>query len=185
MTHNDFDIIVVGGGHAGVEAGMAASRMGNKVAIITMDPAKLALMSCNPSIGGIGKSHIVKEIDALGGLMGEAIDATGIQFRRLNLSRGPAVWSTRAQADRTLYSKYFFNRISTEKNVSIIKGTVGAILSESNQVSGVELENGERILSKTVILTTGTFLGGLIHIGEKQIKSGRMGESAAYSLSES
>jgi len=122
----DFDIIVVGGGHAGVEAVLAASRMGKTSALVTMDRTKLALMSCNPAIGGLGKSHIVKEIDALGGLMGKAIDATGIQFRKLNLSRGPAVWATRAQADRIAYTDYVSKFVADDPNVTVIEATAGA-----------------------------------------------------------
>ncbi len=126
MRQPDFDIIVIGGGHAGVEAALAGSRLGKKVALVTMDKSRLALMSCNPSIGGLGKSHIVKEVDALGGLMGKATDATGIQFRRLNLSRGPAVWSTRAQADRIGYNEYVCKAVEDDPNVEVIEATAGA-----------------------------------------------------------
>jgi tRNA uridine 5-carboxymethylaminomethyl modification enzyme len=185
MTPRDFDIIVVGGGHAGVEAALAAARMGKTAAIVTMDAGKLALMSCNPAVGGIGKSHLVKEIDALGGLMGVAIDATGIQFRRLNLSRGPAVWSTRAQADRIKYNKFVVNYLAKQKNVQIIESIAEEILTENNSIVGIKIENGEIILAKAVIVATGTFLGGLIHIGEKKVEAGRMGERAAYGLSDS
>lgn len=185
MKHTDFDIIVIGGGHAGVEAALAAARMGETAAIVTMDASKLALMSCNPAVGGTGKSHLVKEIDALGGLMGEAIDATGIQFRRLNLSRGPAVWSTRAQADRIRYNEYVVNYVANQKNVTVIEGTAGEILAENGRVTGVKTEDGRTILAGAVIVASGTFLGGLIHIGEKKIKAGRMGEKAAYQLTSS
>ncbi len=185
MKHFDYDIVVVGGGHAGVEAALAASRMGKTVALVTMDKTRLALMSCNPAIGGLGKSHIVKEVDALGGLMGKAIDATGIQFRRLNLSRGPAVWSTRAQADRIKYNEYVCRHVESDKNVSLIEGTAGRLLTKANQITGVELEDGRKIMSRAVIICSGTFLGGLIHIGEKQIPAGRSGEKGAYRLSES
>jgi len=185
MKHKDFDIIVIGGGHAGIEAALAAARMGKTAAIVTMDATKLALMSCNPAVGGIGKSHLVKEIDALGGLMGEAIDATGIQFRRLNLSRGPAVWSTRAQADRIRYNQFVVKYISNQKNVTVIEGIAGEILTEGDRVAGIKTEDGRTILARAVIIASGTFLGGLIHIGEKKIKAGRMGEKAAYQLSSS
>jgi tRNA uridine 5-carboxymethylaminomethyl modification enzyme len=185
MTYNEFDIIVVGGGHAGVEAALAAVRMGRTAAIVTMDSKRLALMSCNPAIGGIGKSQLVKEVDALGGLMGEAIDATGIQFRRLNLSRGPAVWSTRAQADRIAYNNYVVNFVSARKNLTVIEASAGEILSENGACCGIRTEQGEVIRARAVVVATGTFLGGLIHIGEKQIPAGRIGEKAAYKMSES
>jgi tRNA uridine 5-carboxymethylaminomethyl modification enzyme len=185
VKHPDFDIIIVGGGHAGIEAASAASRLGKKVALVTMDRSKLALMSCNPSIGGLGKSHIVKEIDALGGLMPKAIDATGIQFRRLNLSRGPAVWSTRAQADRIGYNDFICRAIGRDKNINLIEGTAGEILVKNNSACGIKLENGQTICARMVILCTGTFLGGLIYIGDKTIEGGRKGEKAALNLTNS
>nr|MBN2277633.1 tRNA uridine-5-carboxymethylaminomethyl(34) synthesis enzyme MnmG [candidate division Zixibacteria bacterium] len=185
MKHFDFDIIVVGGGHAGVEAALAGSRMGKTVGLITMDKNKLALMSCNPAIGGLGKSQIVAEIDSLGGLMGQAIDATGIQFRKLNLSRGPAVWATRAQADRIKYTQYVSDFVKADPNVTIIEDIASALVSKGDRVIGIETESGRKYFSGAVILCTGTFLGGLIHIGEKQIKAGRVGEPAAYGLTES
>jgi tRNA uridine 5-carboxymethylaminomethyl modification enzyme len=180
----DYDVIVVGGGHAGVEAALAVARMGKTAVIVTMDPAKLALMSCNPAIGGIGKSQLVKELDALGGLMGQAIDATGIQFRRLNLSRGAAVWSTRAQADRIAYNQYVVDFVAAQDRVEVIEGVAGAIVVDQGRAVGVRLESGEDISAHGVVVASGTFLGGLIHIGEKKIKAGRMGDKAAYSLSE-
>jgi tRNA uridine 5-carboxymethylaminomethyl modification enzyme len=185
VKHSDFDIVVVGGGHAGVEAALAGSRMNKRVALVTMEKSKLALMSCNPAIGGLGKSHIVKEIDCLGGVMGKAIDATGIQFRQLNKSRGAAVWSTRAQADRVKYNEWICRFVSADNNVEIIEATAGAILVENDKIAGIETEDGEKILGKTVIICSGTFLGGLIHIGEKQTVAGRRGEKAAYKLSDS
>lgn len=186
MIDRDFDIVVIGGGHAGVEAALVAARMGKTAAIVTMDPARLALMSCNPAIGGIGKSQLVAEIDALGGVMGLATDATGIQFRRLNLSRGPAVWSTRAQCDRRHYNQYVVDYVSAEPNVTVIEALAGDILLDSaGRVCGVRTEDGRPILCRAIIVATGTFLGGLIHIGEKKIQAGRIGEQAAYRLSES
>ncbi len=185
VKHSDFDIIVVGGGHAGVEAALAAGRMGRTVALVTMDRRKLALMSCNPAIGGLGKSHIVKEIDALGGVMGQAIDATGIQFRKLNLSRGPAVWATRAQADRIGYNDFICSFVEAQKNVSVIEATAGEILVEHGRTVGIRTEDGQAILAGAVIICSGTFLGGLIHIGDQQIPAGRRGEKGAYKLSDS
>jgi len=159
--------------------------MGRTAAIVTMEASKLALMSCNPAIGGIGKSHLVKEIDALGGVMGEAIDATGIQFRTLNKSKGAAVWSTRAQADRIGYNAYICQRVSDDSKVDVIEGLAGAILVEDGVCAGIRTEDGTAITSHAVVVATGTFLGGLIHIGEKKIRAGRLGENAAYKLSES
>ncbi|MEW5995468.1 MAG: FAD-dependent oxidoreductase, partial [Candidatus Zixiibacteriota bacterium] len=185
MKHQDFDIIVVGGGHAGVETALAVARMGRRAAIVTIDAAKLALMSCNPAVGGIGKSHLVKEIDALGGLMGVAIDATGIQFRRLNLSRGPAVWSTRAQADRIKYNQFVCQYVAAQENVEVVEGVAGEILTEHGRVAGIKTEDGRTILARAVIIASGTFLGGLIHIGPQKIRAGRIGEKAAYQLTES
>jgi tRNA uridine 5-carboxymethylaminomethyl modification enzyme len=182
---SDFDVIIVGGGHAGVEAALAVSRMGGTAAIVTMDAKRLALMSCNPAIGGLGKSHLVKEIDALGGIMAEATDATGIQFRRLNLSRGPAVWATRVQCDRRYYNDYVVEAVSRARGVTVIEGIAGAIRTESGRAVGIRTDDGTAITSQAVVIATGTFLGGLIHIGEKQIKAGRIGESAAYNMSES
>jgi len=185
MHQNEFDIIVIGGGHAGVEAALAASRMGKTSAIVTMDARKLALMSCNPAVGGIGKSHVVKEIDALGGIMGVATDAAGIQFRKLNLSRGPAVWSTRVQCDRRAYNDFICDYIAKDKHIEVIEALAGQILVENGSVVGIRTENGDSILCRAIIVATGTFLGGLIHIGEKKIKAGRIGENAAYQLSAS
>lgn len=185
MKQRDFDIIVVGGGHAGVEAALVAARLGQRVALISMDKNRLALMSCNPAIGGIGKSHLVKEVDALGGLMAEAIDATGIQFRRLNLSRGPAVWSTRAQADRIRYNEYVCTRIAVVDNIELIEELVDRIVVRNDSVCGVGTRSGREISGRAVLICSGTFLSGLIHIGDKQTEAGRFGEPAALGLSES
>lgn len=185
MKHPDFDVIIVGGGHAGVEAALSVARMGCTAALVTMDTKKLALMSCNPAIGGVGKSHLVKEIDALGGVMARATDATGIQFRRLNLSRGPAVWSTRVQSDRRRYNEYVVDHVAANPNVTVVESLAGAILIENKKAAGIRTEAGKAITSRAVIIATGTFLGGLIHIGERKIKAGRIGENAAYKMSES
>lgn len=181
----DYDIIIVGGGHAGVEAALAASRMGKSVAIVSMDATKLALMSCNPAIGGVGKSHVVKEIDALGGIMGEAADATGIQFRRLNLSRGPAVWSTRVQSDRIAYNQFIVEKIKSDRNIEVIEGEVTELIVKSEQVKGVKTADGRSVSCRAVIIASGTFLGGLIHVGSEQTVAGRYGEKAATKLSNS
>ena len=184
MTPVDFDIIVIGGGHAGVEAALAAARMGKTAGLMTMDRSRLALMSCNPAIGGIGKSQLVKEVDALGGLMGLAADATGIQYRRLNLSRGPAVWSTRIQNDRRHYNQFVVDYVAAEPKVTVIEALAGEILTREGHVVGVRAETGELYSCKAIVVATGTFLGGLIHIGEEQTRAGRIGEDAAYKLSD-
>jgi len=181
----DYDIIIVGGGHAGVEAALAASRMGKSAAIVTLEAAKLALMSCNPAIGGVGKSHVVKEIDALGGIMGEAADATGIQFRRLNLSRGPAVWSTRVQSDRIAYNQFVVDKIESDSNIEVIEGEVTELIVRSGRIEGVKTDEDRSISSGAVIIASGTFLGGLIHIGPEKIQAGRYGEKSATELSNS
>ena len=181
----DFDIIVVGGGHAGIEAASAAARMGCRVALITMNLNKIGLMSCNPAIGGLAKGQLVKEIDALGGEMGKIIDESGIHFKMLNKSKGPAVWSPRAQADRQLYAVVAKNRLENISNLALIRGSVNGIIVNSKKVSGVTLEDSGPIYSKSVILTTGTFLNGLIHIGLKSIKSGRAGDKTATGITES
>ena len=179
----NIDVIVIGGGHAGCEAAAAAARMGVKTLLITQDPRKIGEMSCNPAIGGIGKGHLVKEIDALDGLMGRVADDAGIQFRLLNRSRGAAVRGPRCQADRKLYRKAMQRCINSQKGLDVLGGTVGCFLkNEDGSVKGVRLETGESILSKVVILTTGTFLNGMIHMGEKTISAGRVGEPPSISL---
>ncbi len=181
----DFDILVIGGGHAGVEAALAGSRLGQRVGLMTMDAGKLALMSCNPAIGGVGKSHIVKEIDALGGIMAKAADYAGIQFRRLNLSRGPAVWSTRVQCDRRDYNRFICEVIEQDERIEVIEALAGAFLVESGRIIGVADKDGRQYRCHSAIVCTGTFLGGLIHIGKQQTPAGRLNEKAAYRLSES
>src|SRR5258706_12039558 len=162
-----FDVVVVGAGHAGCEAAMTCARMGLQTALFTLNVDLIAQMSCNPAIGGIAKGHLVREVDALGGIMGEVIDATGIQFRLLNRSRGPAVQSPRAQADRNLYRTEMRRRLSNTGKLSIIEGEVAEIKFNRDRVTGVELADGMIIEGRTIVLTTGTFLNGLIHVGKK------------------
>ena len=180
----DFDIIVVGGGHAGIEAASASARMGLSVALVTMDPYKIGLMSCNPAIGGLAKGQLVREIDALGGEMGKITDSSGIHFKMLNKSKGPAVWSPRAQADRKYYAEVARERLCRIRKLEIIQGSANDIILKDNQIQGVCLENGEKISSKAVVLTTGTFLNGVIHIGLKNFNSGRAGEKPALGITE-
>ena len=182
MTDRSFDVIVIGAGHAGCEAAYIASRLGARTALVTIDINSIGQMSCNPAIGGIAKGHIVREVDALGGIMGEVIDATGIQFRLLNRSRGPAVQSPRAQADRNLYRTEMRRRLSEVENLSIIEGEVAEIRIEGSRVAGVELANGTTIHGRSVVLTTGTFLNGLIHVGKRTFQAGRSGEPASIKL---
>ncbi len=193
MNSHDFDILIVGGGHAGTEAARIASRLKMKVGLVTMDRRKLALMSCNPAVGGVGKGHLVREVDALGGIIGRAADYAGIQFRRLNMSKGPAVRSTRVQCDRRLYTEYVSDFVAALPGVEIIEGEAIGLLVENGAVCGLEIKHRDRTgskkrdrcLSRTVILATGTFLGGLIHLGEKTTPAGRRGEPAAIGMTES
>ncbi len=162
-----FDVIVVGGGHAGTEAALAAARMGSKTLLLTHSLETLGQMSCNPSIGGIGKGHLVKEIDALGGAMAAAADEAGIQFRILNRSKGPAVRATRAQADRVLYRQAIRSRLENQPNLWLFQQPVDDLLLEGGRVRGAVTQSGIRFSGSTVVLTAGTFLNGLIHIGLK------------------
>jgi tRNA uridine 5-carboxymethylaminomethyl modification enzyme len=182
---SSFDVIVIGAGHAGVEAAWAAARLGRRVAICTLSDATVAHMPCNPAVGGTAKGHLVREIDALGGLMGLAIDATGIQFKMLNRSRGPAVWSPRAQADKRRYSAWVKAALDAEPNVHWILGRAGRIVTSGGRVTGIELETGEHYGCSSLVVTTGTFLNGLIHIGPEQRPSGRAGEPPSRDLAES
>jgi tRNA uridine 5-carboxymethylaminomethyl modification enzyme len=181
--NDNFDVIVVGGGHAGAEAAAASARMGAKTALVTHKFSTLGEMSCNPAIGGLGKGHLVREIDALDGLMGRVADAAGIQFRMLNRSKGPAVRGPRAQADRKLYREAMQRELSAQADLNIVEGAVNALIIENGHVCGVVTEDGRRLESRAVVLTTGTFLNGLIHIGDRKIPAGRVGDPPALGLS--
>jgi tRNA uridine 5-carboxymethylaminomethyl modification enzyme len=180
-----FAAIIVGAGHAGVEASLAIARCGFPVLVITMDTNAIARMSCNPAIGGLAKGHIVREIDALGGEMGLATDATGIQFRMLNKSKGPAVWAPRAQADKHQYENYMKKVLEAEKNIMLRQGQVTELLVKDGTCYGVRTKEGEMFYGEHVILTTGTFLQGLIHVGEENFPGGRRDEPPAIGLSDS
>ena len=186
MPHFDeqFDVVVIGAGHAGCEAANAAARGGAKTAVVTFSLDLIAQMSCNPAIGGIAKGHLVREIDALGGLMGRVIDQTGIQFRMLNRSRGPAVQAPRAQADRALYRSQMRRELESIPNLYLRQGEVIRILTEDDRVAGVELMDGRLLRADAVVITTGTFLNGLIHIGARRFSAGRSGEPPSIKLAE-
>src|SRR6186713_1383025 len=177
-----FDVIVIGGGHAGCEAAAAAARMGARTALVTHSFATIGEMSCNPAIGGLGKGHLVREIDALDGLTGRVADAAGIQFRLLNRRKGPAVRGPRAQADRKLYARAMQAEIAATPNLAVIEGEADDLVTEGGRIGGLVLTDGRRLAAAAVVLTTGTFLRGLIHIGERKIPAGRMGEGPAVGL---
>lgn len=184
VKHFDYDVIVIGGGHAGIEATDAAGRMGVQACLITPDQDKIGVMSCNPAIGGVGKGHLVREIDALDGVMARAADQAGIHFRLLNRSKGPAVQGPRAQMDRDIYRKAVQARLTSNPNVSILTGMVADLIVEQDRVVGVLLEDGSAVRARSVVLTTGTFLKGIIHIGDRRIPAGRMGEKASTALAD-
>jgi tRNA uridine 5-carboxymethylaminomethyl modification enzyme len=180
-----FDVIVVGAGHAGVEAAWAAAQAGCDVGLCTLSLETVAHMPCNPAVGGTAKGHLVREIDALGGLMGRGIDATGIQFKLLNRSRGPAVWSPRAQADKHQYSQWFTSAISAHPRIAWLLGRAGAILTRGGRVTGLAFEDGREFRCSALVITTGTFLNGLIHVGLEQRPAGRAGEPPSAELAAS
>jgi tRNA uridine 5-carboxymethylaminomethyl modification enzyme len=180
-----FDVIVIGAGHAGCEAAFAAARLGAHVGLCTLTADTVAHMPCNPAVGGTAKGHLVREIDALGGLMGRAIDATAIQFKLLNRSRGPAVWSPRAQADKKVYGRWVRTALELEPNIEWVLGRAGRIVISGNRVTGLTLEDGRELKCASIVVTTGTFLNGLIHIGPEQRPSGRFGEPPSVDLADS
>jgi len=181
-SSQQFDVIVIGGGHAGTEAALASARMGRRTILLTHSLETLGQMSCNPSIGGIGKGHLVKEIDALAGAMAWAADEAGIQFRILNASKGPAVRATRAQADRALYKRAIRSRLESQQNLWLFQGAADDLLLEADRVAGVVTQGGVRFYARAVVLTTGTFLSGVIHVGLKSHQGGRAGEPPSISL---
>ena len=183
MSDKAYDVIVVGGGHAGTEAAAAAARMGAKTALVTHRADTIGVMSCNPAIGGLGKGHLVREIDALDGIMGRAADLGGIQFRMLNRKKGPAVWGPRTQADGKLYRQAVQHLLAEYQNLDVIESGVTALIRDSSEINGVFLDDGQSLRSAAVVLTTGTFLNGLIHIGDRKIPAGRAGEPPALGLS--
>ena len=182
-TH--FDVIVIGAGHAGCEAAYAAARLGARVGLCTLSRGTVAHMPCNPAIGGTAKGHLVREIDALGGLMGRAIDATGIQFKLLNRSRGPAVWSPRAQADKATYGVWVAHELDAEPNIAWLIGRAGKLLLRDCRITGLAMEDGDAYSCTAIVVTTGTFLNGLIHIGPEQYPAGRADEPPSRELSDS
>jgi len=181
---NGFDVIIVGGGHAGCEAAAVAARMGARAALVTFDAQTIGAMSCNPAIGGLGKGHLVREVDAFDGLLGRAADAAAIHYRMLNRSKGSAVWGPRVQADRSLFKRAIQRMIAEQHGLTVIEGEGAALALEAGRVAGLILADGSRIDARAVVLCTGTFLGGRLFRGEERVQGGRIGESAAYRLAQ-
>lgn len=184
MKHNGYDVIVIGGGHAGAEAAHAAARMGVHVALVTLTKESIGVMSCNPAIGGLGKGHLVREIDALDGVMGRVADKAGIQFRLLNRKKGPAVQGPRAQSDRQIYRREMQAELAILENVTILEGEAVDLMMENHRVVGVQMRDGSQLAARSVILTTGTFLRGIIHIGDVSRPGGRMGDEPSVRMAE-
>jgi len=184
MLASDFDVIVVGAGHAGCEAAWAAAALGCSVGLCTLSTSTIGTMPCNPAVGGTAKGQLVREIDALGGLMGLAIDATGIQFKVLNQSRGPAVWAPRVQADKQRYARWMAGALAGHSGITIIEGQVGRLTLGGATVTGVELVDGRALSGRVVVVTTGTFLNGVIHVGDERRPAGRVGEPPSVHLGE-
>src|ERR1700749_3739993 len=180
----EYDVIVVGAGHAGCEAAAAAANLGSKVLLVTMNMQTIAQMSCNPAMGGIAKGQIVREIDALGGYSGIVTDKSLLQFRMLNRSKGPAMWSPRAQSDRMLFASAWRNMLEQTKNLDFYQDTVKELIVKDNIVKGVVTALGHNIYSKAVVITSGTFLNGVIHIGEKKFGGGRISEKSSTGITE-
>jgi tRNA uridine 5-carboxymethylaminomethyl modification enzyme len=184
VKHSKLDVVVVGGGHAGADAAHAAARRGARVALVTLSREGIGVMSCNPAIGGLGKGHLVREIDALDGVMGRVADKAGIQFRLLNRRKGPAVQGPRAQADRAIYRTAMLVEMESHPNIQIVEGEATDFLFDKSRVSGVLLSDGSEISASAVVLTTGTFLRGVIHIGNVSRPGGRIGDAPSIKLAE-
>ncbi|ARU02842.1 tRNA uridine-5-carboxymethylaminomethyl(34) synthesis enzyme MnmG [Yoonia vestfoldensis] len=184
MKHHDYDVIVIGGGHAGSEAAHAAARMGARTALVTLTHRSIGVMSCNPAIGGLGKGHLVREIDAMGGVMGHVADRAGIQFRLLNRKKGPAVQGPRAQTDRAIYRDTMQAMLSAQQNLAILEGEATDLVMQDGRVAGIHLRDGQVLTARSVILTTGTFLRGVIHIGDISRPGGRMGDDPSVRMAE-